>query len=129
MRLAIIQSEYITDYKIHFVFSDGQQRLADFYPFMSSSTHPLINKFLDLRLFVKFYVVDWAVRWGDNECDLDPMEIYYGEFEAADSPYKDDIKEVLKKRKLAEIDERMKRRIAKAKQDAKREKEKLLAEI
>ena len=129
MRLAIIKSDYITDYKIHFVFSDGQQRLADFYSFMSSSTHPLINKFLDLRLFVKFYVVDWAVRWGDNECDLDPMEIYYGEFEAADSPYKDDIKEVLKKRKLAEIDERMKRRIAKAKQDAKREKEKLLAEI
>ena len=129
MRLAIIKSDYITDYKIHFVFSDGQQRLADFYSFMSSSTHPLINKFLDLRLFVKFYVVDWAVRWGDNECDLDPMEIYYGEFEAADSPYKDDIKEVLKKRKLAEIDERMKRRIVKAKQDAKREKEKLLAEI
>ena len=125
--IVISRADYVSDYKIHFVFSDGQQRLADFYPFLSNSTHPLINKFLDIKLFKQFYIENWAVRWGDNECDLNPMEIYYGEFEAADSPYKEDIKAVVKARKLKEIDDRMKRRIARAKKDAQREKKLLLA--
>ena len=125
--IVISRADYVSDYKIHFVFSDGQQRLADFYPFLSNSTHPLINKFLDIKLFKQFYIENWAVRWGDNECDLNPMEIYYGEFEAADSPYNEDIKAVVKARKLKEIDDRMKRRIARAKKDAQREKKLLLA--
>lgn len=126
--IEITKAEYVSAYKIHFVFSDGQQRLADFYPFLSTSTHRLINKFLDLNLFKQFYFENWAVRWGDNECDLNPMEIYYGEFEAADSPYKEDIKAVVKARKLKEIDERMKRRIARAKKDAQREKKLVMTE-
>lgn len=125
--IVISRADYVSDYKIHFVFSDGQQRLADFYPFLSSSTHPLINKFLDMKLFKQFYIENWAIRWGDNECDLNPMEIYYGEFEAPDSPYKEDIKAVIKARKLKEIDDRMKRRIARAKKDAQREKKLILA--
>ena len=83
---------------------------------------------MDLNLFKQFYFENWAVRWGDNECDLNPMEIYYGEFEAADSPYKEDIKAVVKARKLKEIDERMKRRIARAKKDAQREKKLVMTE-
>ncbi len=126
--IEITKAEYVSAYKIHFVFSDGQQRLADFYPFLSTSTHRLINKFLDLNLFKQFYFENWAVRWGDNECDLNPMEIYYGEFEAADSPYKEDIKAVVKARKLKEIDERMKRRIARAKKDVQREKKLVMTE-
>lgn len=126
--IEITKAEYVSAYKIHFVFSDGQQRLADFYPFLSTSTHRLINKFLDLNLFKQFYFENWAVRWGDNECDLNPMEIYYGEFEAADSPYKEDIKAVVKARKLKEIDDRMKRRIARAKKDAQREKKLVMTE-
>lgn len=126
--IVISRADYVSDYKIHFVFSDGQQRLADFYPFLSSSTHPLINKFLDMKLFKQFYIENWAIRWGDNECDLNPMEIYYGEFEAPDSPYKEDIKAVIKARKLKEIDDRMKRRIARAKKDAQREKKLILAD-
>ena len=126
--IEITKAEYVSAYKIHFVFSDGQQRLADFYPFLSTSTHRLINKFLDLNLFKQFYFENWAVRWGDNECDLNPMEIYYGEFEAADSPYKEDIKAVVKARKLKEIDERMKRRIDRAKKDAQREKKLVMTE-
>jgi hypothetical protein len=126
--IEITKAEYVSAYKIHFVFSDGQQRLADFYPFLSTSTHRLINKFLDLNLFKQFYFENWAVRWGDNECDLNPMEIYYGEFEAADSPYKEDIKAVVKARKLKEIDDRMKRRIDRAKKDAQREKKMVMAE-
>ena len=120
--------EYIEDYRLHVVFNDGQERIVDLFPFLSASTIPFISKYLDLSLFKDVKVDYGTVAWDDNDFDINPLSIYYGEFEAADSPYKADIKEVLKKRKLAEIDERMKRRIAKAKQDAKREKEKLLAE-
>lgn len=120
--------EYIHDYQLYVVFNDGQERIVDLFPFLSDSTIPFISKYLDLSLFRNVKVDYGTIAWGDNDFDINPLSIYYGEFEAADSPYKDDIKEVLKKRKLAEIDERMKRRIAKAKQDAKREKEKVLAE-
>lgn len=96
-KYSIVKAEYVGGYKILFTFADGQHRLADFYPFLSGSNHPLINKFLDIELFKQFCVESWAVRWGDNECDLDPYEIYLGEFEAADSPYLVDIQKINRK--------------------------------
>ena len=99
MKFNIIEAEYVGDYKIKFTFADGQQRLADFYPFLSGSHHPLIRKFLDVNLFRQFHIEEWAVRWGDNECDLDPYEIYYGDFESADSPYRLDIRKVRRERR------------------------------
>ena len=119
---------YIKDYLLHVVFKDGQERLIDLYPFLSTSTFPFVSKYLDLDLFKQVRVDYGTIAWGDNEMDINPLSIYYGEFEAPDSPYKEDIKAVIKARKLKEIDERMKRRIARAKKDAQREKKLILAD-
>ena len=120
--------EYISDYLLHVVFKDGQERLIDLYSFLSSSTFPFISKYLDLDLFKQVKVNYGTIAWGDNDMDINPLSIYYGEFEAAGSPYKEDIKAVVKARKLKEIDDRMKRRIDRAKKDAQREKKMVMAE-
>lgn len=119
--------DYISDYLLHVIFKDGQERLIDLYPFLSTSTFPFVSKYLDLDLFRQVRVDYGTIAWGDNDMDINPLSIYYGEFEASDSPYKEDIKAVVKERKLKEIDDRMKRRIARAKKDAQREKKLLLA--
>ena len=102
--------------------------MVDLYSFLSTSTFPFISKYLDLVLFKQVRVDYGTIAWGDNDMDINPLSIYYGEFEAADSPYKEDIKAVVKARKLKEIDDRMKRRIARAKKDAQREKKMVMAE-
>ena len=119
--------DYISDYLLHVVFKDGQERLIDLHSFLSTSGFPFVSKYLDLDLFRQVRVDYGTIAWGDNDMDINPLSIYYGEFEASDSPYKEDIKAVVKARKLKEIDDRMKRRIARAKKDAQREKELLLA--
>ena len=80
--------EYIEDYRLHIVFNDGQERIVDLFPFLSASTIPFISKYLDLSLFKDVKVDYGTVAWGDNDFDINPLSIYYGEFEAADSPYK-----------------------------------------
>ena len=119
--------DYISDYLLHVVFKDGHERLIDLHSFLSTSGFPFVSKYLDLDLFRQVRVDYGTIAWGDNDMDINPLSIYYGEFEAADSPYKEDIKAVVKARKLKEIDDRMKRRIARAKKDAQREKKLLLA--
>ena len=119
--------EHIKDYLLHVTFKDGQERLIDLYPFLSTSTFPFVSKYLDLDLFKQVRVDYGTVAWGDNDMDINPLSIYYGEFEAADSPYKEDVKAVSRARKLKEIDERMKRRIARANKDAQREKKLVMA--
>lgn len=83
MNCKIIESTYIGGYCILFKFKDGVTRLADFGPFMESSSHNLIRKFLDVELFSKFKIKHWGmtVSWGNNEFDISAIDIYNGEFD------------------------------------------------
>lgn len=87
---AIIKAEYVGDYKLLITFDDGQRRLADFHKFISKSLHPSIHKYIDKSLFQQFQVDDCELHWG-SQFDIDPYDIYYGEFESKDSPYIADI--------------------------------------
>jgi hypothetical protein len=77
----IVKATYLKDYQLRVYFDDGFIREIDLYPFMSSSNHPLIKKFLNKKLFKKFVVDDWGLRWGDNEFDINPVNIYEGKFD------------------------------------------------
>jgi hypothetical protein len=74
----IQKAEYIKDYQIKVYFADGAIRTIDLFSFLSASTHPLINKFLDIELFKQFRIEMGTLCWGDNEFDLNPMNIYSG---------------------------------------------------
>ena len=97
----IVKAKYSGDYKVLITFDDGQMQLADFYSFISKSTHPSIHKYIDKTLFQQFEINDYEIHWG-TQFDIDPYDIYYGEFEAKDSPYFGDIETLKEQYELVE---------------------------
>ncbi len=59
---------YIGDYAIRIFFSDGSDKLVDFKPFLESSVHPSIRKYLDETKFKDYQIVDGNINW--NNYDL-----------------------------------------------------------
>jgi hypothetical protein len=46
-------------------FNDGLNRVVDFKPFLESSFHPSIWKYLEETLFKQFEIVDGNLNWND----------------------------------------------------------------
>ncbi len=44
MVISIAQADYINEYKIHFLFSDGVDRISDFREFLSKAKNPPESK-------------------------------------------------------------------------------------
>lgn len=78
----IKKAEYIKDYQIKVYFEDGKMRTIDLFNFLSTSNHPLISRFLNIELFKQFRIEMGTLCWGDNEFDLNPMNIYTGKYDA-----------------------------------------------
>jgi hypothetical protein len=80
----IKKATYLHDYLIEVTFYDGTVRVADFEAFFKNSRNPLVRKFMSLNKFKEFYVDPEieTLAWGDNECDIDPFDIYEGVFDA-----------------------------------------------
>lgn len=74
----IKKATYKGDYKILVLFSDGTEKLADFSRFIQESKLSCVRKYMDKNLFRKFRYDDWGLSWGDNEFDINPMNIYNG---------------------------------------------------
>ena len=58
---------YIGDYAIRIFFSDGSNKLVDFKPFLESSVHPAIRKYLDETKFKDYQIVDGNLNWNDYD--------------------------------------------------------------
>ena len=58
---------YIWDYAIRIFFSDGSNKLVDFKPFLESSVHPSIRKYLDETKFKDYQIVDGNLNWNDYD--------------------------------------------------------------
>lgn len=78
----IKQATYLADYRIKVLFDDGTTRDIDLYGFLSKSRLPIIRQYLDLDKFRQFRVEDGTLAWGDNEFDLNPINIYRGQYDA-----------------------------------------------
>lgn len=66
--IMVVSAKYIGDFAIRVFFSDNTNRLVDFKPFLESSLHPSIRKYLNEPLFKKFKIVDGNINW--NNYDL-----------------------------------------------------------
>lgn len=66
--IEIISANYVGDFVMRLVFSDGANRLVDFKTFMEFSLHPSIGKYLIEDKFKQFDIVDGNLNW--NNCDL-----------------------------------------------------------
>ena len=58
---------YFGDYAIRIFFSDGSDKLVDFKPFLESSVHPSIRKYLDETKFKDYQIVDGNINWNDYD--------------------------------------------------------------
>ena len=78
MVLAVTGAEYIKDYKIKLVFSDKNERIVDFKPFLEQSRNPMTRKFLDLKEFKNFTLEYGDLVWNDYEMCFPVIDLYEG---------------------------------------------------
>jgi hypothetical protein len=76
--IAIRSAKYIGDFAIRVFFSDGFNRLVDFKPFLETSLHPSIRKYLDEDRFKQFEIVDGNLNWNDYDLIFPIDDLYEG---------------------------------------------------
>ena len=76
--IEIKSARYIGDYAIRIFFSDGFNKLVDFKPFLESSLHPSIRKYLDDSKFKEYNIVDGNLNWNDYDLIFPIEDLYKG---------------------------------------------------
>jgi hypothetical protein len=76
--IEIRSANYIGDFAIRIFFNDGFNRLVDFKPFLESSLHPSIRKYLDETLFVQFEIIDGNLNWNDYDMIFPVGDLHEG---------------------------------------------------
>jgi hypothetical protein len=76
--IEIIDAHYIGDHAIRVNFKDGSSKLVDFKPFLESSLHPSIRKYLDEEKFKEFQIVDGNLNWNDYDLIFPVEDLYEG---------------------------------------------------
>ena len=56
MVIEIIEAKYVSEYKIHFTFSDQTDNIVDFESFLMNAKNPMCKKYLDINLFEDFSI-------------------------------------------------------------------------
>lgn len=80
--LKIDSAKYLSDYAIRIKFSDGNEKLVDFKPFLSKSLHPSIKKYLDENKFSQFSLTDGNLNWNDYDLIFPISDLYNGQIGA-----------------------------------------------
>lgn len=68
--MRVKKAEYIQDYKIKIIFSDGAIKVVDFKPFLKNAKN-LFIPLLDIEYFKNFSIDDTTICW-PNEVDFCP---------------------------------------------------------
>ena len=82
---SILEAKYKNKYSIEIIFDDGKSKTVDFYPFLKSSSHLEIKKYLDLELFKNFKVVNGDLIWGDFDLTFPIDQLYKGHIKLGNS--------------------------------------------
>ncbi|MBV5303091.1 MAG: DUF2442 domain-containing protein [Chlorobium sp.] len=77
-QLKIESAKYLSDYAIRIKFSDGDDKLVDFKPFLSKSLHPSIKKYLDEEMFSNFDLTNGNLNWNDYDLIFPVFDLYTG---------------------------------------------------
>ena len=76
--IAIKSVKYIGDFAVRIYFSDGVNKLVDFRPFLESSLHPSIRKYLDESRFKEYQIIDGNLIWNDYDMIFPLEDLYKG---------------------------------------------------
>ncbi len=74
----IKSDRYVGDFAIRIYFSDGVSKLVDFKPFLESSLHPSIRKYLDESKFKEYKIIDGNLNWNDYDMIFPIEDLYQG---------------------------------------------------
>ena len=74
--ITIQEAKYIERYKINIIFNDNSSQLIDFYPFLSNSLNPHINKYLDINKFKNFSIHEGDLEWNDYDLCFPIADLY-----------------------------------------------------
>lgn len=72
--MRVKKAEYVMDYKIKMLFSDGKEKIVDLKPFLKNAKN-LFLPLLDIEYFKNFSVDDTTICW-PNEVDFCPDVLY-----------------------------------------------------
>jgi len=75
-QIEILGVKYVDGYKLALTFDDGKEVTADFKLFLEASSHPEIKKYLDLKLFKSFKVIDGDLDWNDFDLVFPIYDLY-----------------------------------------------------
>lgn len=78
MVISISKADYIEEYKIKFIFSDGVERLIDFSGFLKNAKNPMTKKYLDMELFRKYSISYGDIIWNDYEMCFPIWDLHEG---------------------------------------------------
>jgi hypothetical protein len=78
----IVAAKYLEKYLIEVRFEDGLTKIVDLEPFLKKSKDTIIKRFLEVDRFKEVRVEYGTVCWGKNEFDLNPFNVYRGDFDA-----------------------------------------------
>lgn len=81
-QLKIDSAKYLSDYAIRIKFSDGNEKLVDFKPFLTKSIHPSIKKYLDENKFSNFSLTEGNLNWNDYDMIFPISDLYSGRIDA-----------------------------------------------
>lgn len=76
--IEIKTANYIGDFAIRLIFTDGAMRLVDFKSFLETSLHPSIRKYLDENKFKQFEIVDGNLNWNNYDLIFPLEDLYKG---------------------------------------------------
>jgi hypothetical protein len=79
VHLKIDSAKYLADYAIRIRFSDGNERVVDFKPFLSKSLHPSIKKYMDEKKFSEFTLTEGNLNWNDYDMIFPIADLYKGQ--------------------------------------------------
>lgn len=71
--------EYLDGYRLRIAFDDGVVSVVDFEPFLRTSHHPAIRKYLDKKLFLNWTLERGDIHWNDYELIFPIGDLYAGE--------------------------------------------------
>lgn len=74
--IKIESAEHAGAHKLSLFFSDGTEQIVDFSPFLESSLHPEIRKFLSPKKFKQFTIENGELMWGDFDLMFPLMDLY-----------------------------------------------------
>ena len=76
--LEVTKARYVSGYKIHLSFNDGEERIVDFGPFLAKARNPDTTDYRELKRFKSFRIHEGDLVWGDYQMIFPITDLHAG---------------------------------------------------